>query len=92
MSAGFARDSHRICAGFARVRDRTGTAMEVQGCDEGCDFVCTDCAWESCMVMADHHSCCDVRILSDGDVIRGVGNRYLRNPAAGVAKRQRVAR
>ena len=44
-----------------------GADMEVQGCGPTCDFVCTECAWEGCRVVADHGDVCEVCILSDGE-------------------------
>ena len=60
--------------------------------DENCDMLCVrSCArkWEPCVVIADHGTYCDVR-MSDGAMIAGVVNRFLRWPALpGVSKRAR---
>ena len=72
----------------AAARDRTGHVLEVQGCDSECDFVCGECEWESCCVLADHGNSCTVRIVSD-DTECTVANRYLRVLAAVQAKRSR---
>ena len=71
-----------------RDQDRTGTLMEVQGCGEDCDFVCSICEWEACTIEKDHGRCCDIRILSDEELVAGVVNRHLRLPAAAGAKRR----
>ena len=66
--------------------------MEIQGCDEYCDTLCVQsCSfeWDPCVVIADHGTYCDVR-MSDGAMIAGVVNRFLRWPALpGMSKRAR---
>jgi hypothetical protein len=58
-----------------------GQRMEVQSCDPDlCNFLCGLCAWDACTVDADHESCCDVTIQSEGERVLGVANRFLRNP------------
>ena len=64
--------------------------LEVQGCGPDCDYVCSECEWEMCVVMADHGRSCDVCLKAEPDVrIDRILNRFLRVPAAGVAKRRR---
>ena len=74
--------------------DRTNKEMEVQGCDpEECDYMCGECEWEPCVVLADHGRTCDVRICSHGDddsECFGVANRFLRFPAATTHRAKRV--
>ena len=40
--------------------------------------------WEECEVVADHGETCDVRIVEDGEVCRGVPRRLVRAMAAGI--------
>ena len=70
-----------------------GTPMEVQGCSEDCDFVCSDlrCCWEACTVLADHGAVCDVSITEDGDVCKDVRHCKLRPAARAAGKRAAVA-
>ena len=68
-----------------------GAAMEVQGCGEDCDFVCSECAWEACRIVADHGDLCAVRITSDGELCAGVQRRHVRPMARVVQKRAAVA-
>ena len=66
--------------------------LEIQGCDEDtCDYVCSACDWELCVVEADHGKTCDVKII-DGDIIcNAVHSRFLRMPATGaLAKRRKL--
>ena len=60
--------------------------MEVQGCSEGCDFVCSRCEWEVCRIVADHGDLCDVRIIDDGELCTGVQRRHVRPMARAVQK------
>ena len=83
-------DEAEAAASGAMARaDRTGTEMEIQGCDPDCDYVCAVCEWESCLIVADHGRSCDVCMSSDEERFDGVLNRYLRMPAAAVGKRSR---
>ena len=61
---------------------RVGLQMEIQGCDpDACDYVCTDCAWDTCTVEADYGRTCDVRITEDGFLCKGIiAHRFLRIP------------
>lgn len=70
-----------------------GAHMEVQACEESCDFVCTDprCFWEACTVVADHGALCDVRITEDGDVCKGVRHCKVRPAARAAGKRAAAA-
>jgi hypothetical protein len=65
----------------SRPSTRVGQAMEVQGCDpDSCDYVCTECDWEACIVEADDGTFCNVK-LADGTVCSGVNSkRFLRYP------------
>ena len=65
---------------------RVGRQMQIQGCDpEECDYVCSECPWEDCIVIQDHGKTCDVKITSDGAVCYDIlVDRFLRAP-----KRQR---
>ena len=67
--------------------------MEIQGCDETCDMICNKTCgsvWEPCIVTEDHGRTCNVRVLSDGEIVENVlADRFLRMPAAAVNKRQR---
>ena len=70
--------------------DRVGLNMEIQGCDpDDCDFVCSLCEWELCIVEVDHGRCCDITILGDGSLCKQVSNRFLRMPAAAAKRRRR---
>ena len=83
-------DEAEAAASGAMARaDRTGTEMEIQGCDSDCDYMCAVCEWESCLIVADHGRSCDVCMSSDEERFDGVLNRYLRMPAAAVGKRSR---
>ena len=77
---------------LTRTGTRVDAEMEIQGCDEYCDTLCVrSCSfeWDPCVVIADHGTYCDVR-MSDGAMIAGVVNRFLRWPALpGVSKRAR---
>jgi hypothetical protein len=71
-------------------RDRVGDHMEIQGCDaDECDYVCNDCAWEACVVVADDGlGNMDVQCVSDGSMCMGIkAHRFLRFP--GKRARQR---
>lgn len=65
----------------SRPSTRVGQAMEVQGCDPAsCDYICTECDWEACIVVADDGTFCNVK-LADGTVCSGVhSKRFLRYP------------
>ena len=65
----------------SRPSTRVGQAMEVQGCDPAsCDYICTECDWEACIVVADDGTFCNVK-LADGTVCSGVNSkRFLRYP------------
>lgn len=64
-----------------------GAEMEVQGCGEACNFLCTTCEWELCTIDVDHGHLCDVRISSEGVICKGVARRHLRSKAKAVGKR-----
>ena len=74
--------------------DRTGKAMEVQGCDpDVCDYMCGECEWDTCVVLADNGRTCDVRIcLHDGvhSDFPDVANRFLRFSAPTTHRAKRV--
>lgn len=53
------------------AKDRTGSTLEVQGCDSNCDFICPDCDWEPCTVLQDHGHCCDRVMCSSHRTITG---------------------
>ena len=61
--------------------NKVGEHMEIQGCDEdACDYVCNDCEWEACVVVADDgRGNLDVKCVSDGIVCEGItAHRFLR--------------
>ena len=42
-----------------RPSTRIGQAMEIQGCEpDSCDYICTECDWEACIVEADDGTVC----------------------------------
>ena len=66
-----------------------GKMMEVHGCDDDCDFLCTTCPWDLCEVLAEDQAVkvYDVKICKDGEICHRVHARYIRVP--GGAKRPR---
>ena len=64
------------------AKSRVGLKMEIQGCDpDECDYVCTSCDWEPCVVEADHGRLCDVRLCHDDITCNGIiFHRFLRLP------------
>ena len=79
-----------------RSTSRVDKEMEIQGCTPAeCAYVCTECDWEGCTVVADHGAMCDVRLHNIGadedPICRSVANRFLRMPAAGMHKRRLLA-
>ena len=68
-----------------------GEMMEVQGCGKDCPFVCTECEWEACTVIADRGCLCEVRITSDGVLCKDVQRRHVRPAARAAVKRAAAA-
>jgi hypothetical protein len=83
----------RTAPAAAQPKLVAGARMEVQGCSEDCDFVCSDprCVWEACTVLADHGAVCDVCITEDEDVCKDVRHCKLRPAARAAGKRAAVA-
>ena len=65
-----------------RPSNRIGQVMEIQGCaPDTCDYICTQCDWEACTVVADDGTFCDVKLHADGTECSGVNSRrFLRYP------------
>jgi hypothetical protein len=61
--------------------------VEAAGCDDKCDNMCGDCAWEACEVVADDGCECTVK-FTDGSEVAGIRHRHLRIDDGG-AKRKR---
>ena len=59
-----------------------GLRMEVACCDADQEGV-WEGEWEECEVVADHGETCDVRIIEDDELCRGVPRRLVREAAAG---------
>lgn len=84
------KDSEEGGAANAKPAGRVGQQMEIQGCDaDECEYCCTICEWEPCTITADHGHSCDV-MMQDCETCEYVANRFLRMPAAAVAKRRKV--
>ena len=63
--------------------DTVGQMMEIQGCDpDECEYVCTTCPWEACVVTAENpNGTFDVKISIDGTICTDiVAHRSLRLP------------
>ena len=66
-----------------------GQKVEAQACTpDVCDFVCGECEWEPCKVVADDGSKCDVKFADDDQVCFGVLHRFLRVTCGGRRKRK----
>ena len=57
---------------------REQSGMEVASCDADHKGEWKG-EWEECEVVADHGDTCDVRIVDDGELCRGVPRRHVRN-------------
>ena len=77
-----------------RPSTRVGQAMEIQGCEPNtCDYICTECDWEACTVVADDGTTCDVKLVADGTECSGVNSRrFLRYPQSSKRARRFVER
>ena len=86
-------DADEVVSAAAVVTCKVGLEMEIHGCDaDECDYVCSICDWELCIVEADHGRTCDVRIKSDDTVCEGVlAHRFLRMPIAVGSHKRKAA-